>query len=95
MPFLQDIIHKLEVGGGTRFFRIGLSLLAVTVLTAGYNWRAFKNMATQEAMDTAQLARNISQGKGYTTLFIRPFSMYLVKKHRLDAQGGAVERHAR
>lgn len=87
MPFLQDIIHKLEVGGGTRFFRIGLSLLAVTVLTAGYNWRAFKNMATQEAMDTAQLARNLSQGKGYTTLFIRPFSMYLVKKHRLEAQG--------
>jgi len=89
MPFLQDIIHKIEVGGGTRFFRIGLSLLAVTVLTAGYNWRAFKNMATQEAMDTAQLARNISQGKGYTTLFIRPFSMYLVKKHSLDRQGAS------
>jgi 4-amino-4-deoxy-L-arabinose transferase-like glycosyltransferase len=87
MPFLQEIIHKLEVGGGTRFFRIGLSLLAVTVLTAGYNWRAFKNMSSQEAMDAAQLARNISQGKGYTTLFIRPFSMYLVKKRSLDRQG--------
>ena len=44
-------------------------------------------MATQEAMDAAQLARNIAQGKGYTTLFIRPFSMYLVKKRNLEKQG--------
>jgi hypothetical protein len=32
-------------------------------------------------MDSAQLARNVSQGKGYTTLFVRPFSMYLLRKH--------------
>ena len=59
----------------------------------GYNWRAFKNMATQEAMDAAQLARNIAQGKGYTTLFIRPFSIYLVKKHNLERR--ACRRSAR
>ena len=89
MPFLQDVIHKIEVGGGPRFFRIGLVVLAVVFLTVGYNWRAFKNMASQEAMDAAQVARNLSQGKGYTTLFIRPFSMYLVKKRNL-AKGSAV-----
>ena len=32
-------------------------------------------------MDSAQLARNIADGKGYTTLFIRPFSLYLVQSH--------------
>ena len=32
-------------------------------------------------MDTAQLARNISEGRGYTTLFVRPLSLYLVQKH--------------
>ena len=32
-------------------------------------------------MDSAQLARNIAEGKGYTTLFIRPFSLYLVQSH--------------
>ena len=83
MPFLQDIIHKIEVGTGPRVFRVGLAVLAVTLLTVGYNWRGFKNMACQEAMDAAQVARNISQGKGYTTLFIRPFSMCLVKKRNL------------
>ncbi len=35
-------------------------------------------------MDSAQLARNIADGKGYTTLFIRPFSLYL----RATAQRG-------
>src|SRR6266550_3353919 len=81
MPFLQDLIHKIEVGGGMRFVRIGLSVLAIVGVTVLYNFRSFKNMSTQEAMDTAQLGRNLAQGKGYTTLFVRPFSMYLVKQH--------------
>ncbi len=89
MPFLQDIIHKLEVGGGARFFRIGLSILVVLVLIVGYNWRAFRNMSTQEAMDAAQLGRNIARGKGFTTLFVRPLSIYLLRKHSADTgQGG-------
>ena len=87
MPFLQDLVHKLEVGGGMRYLRVGLAVLAVVLLVVGYNWRGFKNMATQEAMDAAQLARNIAQGKGYTTLFIRPFSMHLVKNRTLERQG--------
>jgi Dolichyl-phosphate-mannose-protein mannosyltransferase len=88
VPLPQDILHRIEHGGGLRAFRVGLALLAVLLLGLGYNWRAFKNMATQEAMDAAQLARNIAQGKGYTTLFIRPFSMYLVKQRSL-AKGEA------
>ena len=59
------------------------------MLTGGYNWRAFKNMGSQEAMDGAQVARNLSQGKGFTTLFIRPFSLYLVKRRNLASQGAA------
>jgi hypothetical protein len=87
VPLLQDILHRLETGRSLRFFRVGLAVLAVAVLAGGYNWRAYKNLATQEAMDAAQLARNIAQGKGYTTLFIRPLSMFLVKKRNLEAQG--------
>ncbi len=84
MPFTQDLIHKLEEGGGARWLRLGIFLFALLLLTTGYNWRAFRNMATQEAMDAAQLARNIARGKGYTTLFIRPFSIYLVKKNNQE-----------
>ena len=72
MPFLQDVLHKLGKGGGMRYFRVGFALLAVVLLIGLYDLRAFRNMGTQEAMDMAQLARNIARGKGYTTLFIRP-----------------------
>lgn len=80
MPFLQDVIHQLEVGGGKRYVRALLGVLAVAMLLVGYNWRCFRNFSTQEAMDSAQLARNLSTGQGYTTKFIRPFSMFLVKR---------------
>lgn len=81
MPFLQDIIHKFEEGGGMRYVRWSLGLLAMILLVAGYNLRAFHNMSNQEAMDAAQVARNLSEGKGFTTDFVRPFSIFLVKRH--------------
>src|SRR4029078_3352262 len=81
MPIIQDTIHKLEVaGGGMRYLRVGLATLVVIGATVFYNFRCFRNMGTQEAMDSAQLARNIATGKGYTTHFIRPFSMFLVRR---------------
>ncbi len=89
MPFAQDLIHKLEQGAGMRYLRIGLAVLAVVGFIAGYNWRAFKNFSTQEAMDQAQLARNLAEGKGYKTLFVRPFSMYLVKRVNEKSGRGA------
>src|ERR1051326_2818641 len=81
MPIIQEAIHKLEVAGGMKYLRWGLAGLAVVAAIVFYNLRSYRNMATQEAMDMAQVARNISQGKGYTTYFIRPFSMFLLRRH--------------
>ena len=78
---LQKLIHMSEVGAGSRYLRFLVLGLAVVGLALVYNLRAYRNLATQEAMDSAQLARNIADGKGYTTLFIRPFSLYLVQSH--------------
>ncbi len=83
MVTLQDLIHHLEVGAGMRYLnrsmRIVLCALGVLILVAAYDLRAYRNLSTQEAMDAAQLAHNLAQGKGYTTLFIRPLSIYLVQ----------------
>ena len=87
MPSLQDLLHNVVVGGGKRYVRVGLALLAVVLVLGLYNLRAFRNMGTQEAMDAAQLARNIAQGKGYTTLFIRPFSMHLLTQRNKAKEG--------
>ncbi|MCX6887098.1 MAG: glycosyltransferase family 39 protein, partial [Verrucomicrobia bacterium] len=66
-------------------------LLALALTSVGYNWFSYRNMATQEAMDSAQLARNISEGKGFSTQFIRPYSMALVMKQRISKSGTAAD----
>jgi len=81
MPLLpQDLVHKVESAMSGRFARAALAVLAALALIGAYDWRVARNLSTQEAMDSAQLARNISEGKGYTTQFIRPFSLFLIKR---------------
>lgn len=75
----QDIIHYIEVGAGKRFFRIILLCLLVAGVAVLRDFRAWRNFSTPEAMDSAQLARNIAEGKGYTTSFVRPLSIYLIQ----------------
>ena len=74
----------MDVGAGSRYLRIIALALGVLALAFLYDIRAYRNFATPEAMDAAQVARNISEGKGYTTLFIRPFSLYLLQNHNQD-----------
>lgn len=80
MASIQEFIHKFEQGGG-RGFRIVFAALVICLLMVCYNWRGFRNLGTQEAMDSAQVGRNLAEGRGFTTQFVRPFSVYLVKKH--------------
>jgi hypothetical protein len=84
---IQNWVHRIVVGGGVRYVRAGLILFIGTALIAGYNWRGFKDMSNAEAMDTAQLARNIADHKGYTTLFVRPFSLFLVQRADAERNG--------
>src|SRR5476651_2268408 len=78
---IQSAIHKMEVGGGARYLRVVALVVAILTLAGLYDSCAYRNFSTPEAMDSAQLARNIAEGKGYTTLFIRPFSLYLIQAH--------------
>src|SRR5580693_7005575 len=89
MFLIQSIIHRLEVGGGLRFLKYFLVLLALLALVLTYNLRGFKNMSNPETMDAAQLARNLAEHKGYTTLFVRPLSIYLLQKAYADKNGPA------
>ncbi|MDB6111039.1 MAG: hypothetical protein JWR69_2789 [Pedosphaera sp.] len=90
---VQDWIHRFEEGNTPRYLKYALLyalLLAVLLgIVAGYNYRGFRNMANPEAMDAAQLGRNIAEHQGYKTLFVRPFSMYLVQKANAEKLGPA------
>jgi len=81
---LQEWIHRLELGAGVRYLRWLLALVAFAALAVAYDSLCFRNFANAEAMDAAQLGRNIAEGRGYTTLFVRPFSMALTREHRAD-----------
>jgi len=87
MDAVQGVIHRLEVGAGSRYLRVALTLLAVLLLAGLYDLLCFRNLSTEEAMDSAQLARNLAQGKSYTTQFVRPFSLYLFSRHYKETHG--------
>src|SRR5688572_14292440 len=92
MP-LQDVIHKLTEGSGSRFVTLALVLFGMLGLAVWYDVAAFKNLSTIEGMDAAQLARNVSEGKGFTTQFVRPLSMHLIQRHRADHDALLVAGH--
>ncbi len=77
---IQALIHKLEVGGARWMNYLALTV-AVLSLAVWYDLHCYRNFAGPEAMDAAQVARNLAEGNGFTTEFIRPFSVYLLQKH--------------
>lgn len=77
---LQGWIHKLEVAQGSRLIKLIAAWLALAALIAWYDLREFKNLHSEEAMDLAQVARNLAEGKGFSTDFIRPLSLHLVEQ---------------
>src|SRR5262245_25190829 len=92
MP-LQDVIHKFTAGTGSRLLTLMLVFVGMMGLGVWYDLAAFKNLSTLEGMDNAQLARNLSEGQGFTTQCVRPFSVHLVRRHRADADALLTERH--
>jgi hypothetical protein len=81
MP-LQEWIHKLEEGTGAIWIKRLFVFLAFAGLAALYDVRQYKNFSNPEAMDSAQIARQIAEGHGFATKFIRPLSINLIQKHQ-------------
>ncbi len=90
---LQELIHRFEEGAGARVVRGLLLAFAFIGVALLYDSFCFRNLNTQEAMDSAQLARNIAEGNGFTTKFVRPFSMYLISRERADRNPLIKEEH--
>lgn len=84
---IQEFIHFIEEGRGAAMIRWFLVILSVGFASAIYQMTEARNFAAPEAMDTAQLARNLAEGRGYTTSFIRPISLHLVREKMRDSGG--------
>ena len=78
---IQAFVHNLEMDAGRRWLNYMALALAVTALAVWYDTHCYVGFNTPEAMDAAQVARNLSEGRGFTTGFIRPFSIHLLQEH--------------
>ncbi len=76
---LQEWIHKIEEGEGTKYVRLVFAVLALLGLTALWHIREAKNFTSLDAMDAAQVGRSIAEGKGFTTRLVRPMSIGLIE----------------
>lgn len=85
LNFVQELIHRFETGRALRFVSYAVAGLMVIIIAGIYDLRLFQNMSAPEAMDSAQLAHNIARGRGFTTEFIRPLSIYLVRSKGADS----------
>lgn len=79
LPPVQEFIHWLEVGQGARVLRLIVGVLCVLAVTIWYDLYQTRNFSAPEAMEAAQLARNLARGEGFTTRVVRPLTIQLVE----------------
>jgi hypothetical protein len=89
MP-LQDWIHHWEEGSGVRVLKVTAALLGFIAVASFYDLMSYEGYSSEEAMESAQLARNLSEGKGYTTDSIRPLALYLLANAAETGQSSKV-----
>ena len=73
---LHDIVYSIDTGTGLKIIRVSLYVLLLLVLIMVYTATQFRGLKTEEAMDYAQLGRNMSFENGMTTKCVRPLTMW-------------------
>jgi hypothetical protein len=89
---LQEWIYHWEEGAGAKLLKVAAAILGFVALAALFDALAYEGFSSEEAMETAQLARNLARGKGYTTQSIRPLSIYLLRRQAPAGQAAGVLR---
>ncbi|MBN2684558.1 MAG: glycosyltransferase family 39 protein, partial [Pontiellaceae bacterium] len=87
---LHDIVYSIDMGVGLKVIR-GLLYFLVLLLVIGiYTATQYRGLSTDEAMDFAQLGRNLSIKDGMTTKFVRPLSMWQMSE---KGSGPQIQNH--
>jgi 4-amino-4-deoxy-L-arabinose transferase-like glycosyltransferase len=81
----QRFVNSLDDGLGLKILRAILFTCLVIGIFGGYAYSRFRGLDTPEAMEYAQLGRNLASGVGFTTRCIRPLDIRCIEKH----SGGA------
>lgn len=81
---IQDIVYNVDVGIGLRLVKVGLYLMFLLSVMVLYTATQFRGLKDADAMDMAQLGRNLMQQQKLVTQFIRPASMWYLIEHSRD-----------
>src|SRR5437870_4102109 len=81
---VQGAVWNIELGRGKAVLQWVVVVLGAAVLSLVYTLWQFRGLEKREAIDMAQLARNISRGQGYTTSLVRPVSLWHLRTYRAD-----------
>ena len=82
--FVQRLVHTLEAGSPAVWMRRGLVVLGIVILSLFYLMHEFRGLATSQAMDQAQIGREIARGHGWRTHFARPRGIGQLLAHGKD-----------
>ncbi len=77
---VQEAVWHIELGRGKLIIQWLVIVLVAITLSLVYTAGQFRGLERREAMDMAQLARNIARGEGFTTSFIRPVSLWHLRE---------------
>src|SRR5216117_1192839 len=80
--FIQRAVHTFETGSPVIWLRRGLIVFLILALAWFYLAHEFRGLATSQAMDQAQIGREIVRGHGWRTNFARPRAIGQLQANR-------------
>lgn len=81
---LQNLVHSMDQGKLLPMIRTAMFAAIIITLTLLYLFVQFRGLDTSDAMDQAQIARNLADGKGFTTNYIRPLAVWQLEQAGKD-----------
>lgn len=83
---IQSAVHSMDQGTFANLIRASMFAVLIIGLSLFYLFwpKVFRGLDSPTAMDQAQIARNLAQGKGFTTDYIRPLALGIVRDRAGD-----------
>jgi hypothetical protein len=83
---VQSAVRSLDQGRLGGFVKAAMFAVLIAALSLLYLFVQFNGLATPDAMDQAQIARRLADGKGFTTGYIRPLALSVIQRQREKSQ---------
>lgn len=81
---IQDLVYNVDVGIGLRLIKGALFIFSILALLTLYTASEFWGLKDPEAMDQAQIARQLMNDGTFSTKYIRPAAVWMFEQHGID-----------